>query len=364
MNEKTEKSGIRYEVVLAAFAVISLFVLWMASDAILLIFAGILLAAFLDALAHLLGKVAPWGHGVRLAIVCTILGLLLLVGIGWGSAVVAMQAGELAETLREQIDRVMTWLQSRGFAVPENLGGPSGEGGGGEAESSEEGGGGGSLSLLPNVSGLFGTAWTALGAIFGVLGNALFIIFLGLFFAIKPAVYRDALLLLVPVPSRPRVREVLDEAGETLRHWLLGQALTMTVIFFFTWAGLWLVGVQPSFALGLQAGLLAFIPTIGPLVSGVAIMLAGLANGMTGVLGALAIYAAVQTLESYLLTPLIQQRAIAVPPAFLFASQLVMGFLFGFYGLALATPLTALARVFILRFYVEDRLGDRRPSSD
>ena len=114
-----------------------------------------------------------------------------------------------------------------------------------------------------------------------------------------------------------------------------------------------LVGVQPAFLLGLQAGLLAFIPTLGPLLAGVAILLASLAFGKWGVIGGLAVYLTVQTLESYILTPLIQRRAISVPPAFLFASQIILGLLFGLYGLALATPLAAVARVMILRLYVE-----------
>jgi predicted PurR-regulated permease PerM len=367
MTEDPEKSDIRYEVTLAAFAVITLFVLWVASDAIMLIFAGILVAAFLDGLTHYLGKLLPWRRGIRLAIVCTVLGVLLLAGIGWGSAAIAMQAGELAETLREQIDQVLGWLEDRGIVVPQDFGLPPADAGGEAAQGDDgggEGGGGGAGSLLPNVSGLFGTAWTALAVIFGVLGNAVFIIFLGLFFAIDPAVYRDAVLLLVPPRRRKRVGAVLDESGEMLRHWLLGQALTMTVIFLVSWAGLWLAGIEPSFALGLQAGLFNFIPNLGPLVAGVAIVLAGLAMGVTGALSGLAIYVTIQILESYLLTPFIQERAIRVPPAFLFSSQLVMGFLFGFYGLALATPLAALARVFILRFYVEDRLGDRSASHD
>jgi predicted PurR-regulated permease PerM len=76
------------------------------------------------------------------------------------------------------------------------------------------------------------------------------------------------------------------------------------------------------------------------------------------VLGGLGVYLAAQTLESYILTPIVQDRVIHVPPAFLFAAQIVLGLLFGLYGLVLATPIAAVARVFILRFYVEDALGD------
>ena len=160
------------------------------------------------------------------------------------------------------------------------------------------------------------------------------------------------MLLLAPPDHRRRLQPVLDEAGERLRHWLLGQSLTMSLIGVFVWLGLTLVGVAPAGLLGLQAGLLAFVPTLGPLLAGIAIILAGLASGMWAVIGAIAVYLVVQTLESYLLTPMIQRRAISVPPAFLFASQIVLGLLFGLYGLALATPLAAIARVFILRLYV------------
>jgi predicted PurR-regulated permease PerM len=132
----------------------------------------------------------------------------------------------------------------------------------------------------------------------------------------------------------------------------------MLIIFLSVWLGLTLVGVGPAFLLGLQAGLLAFVPTLGLFLAGIAIVLASLAGGMWSVIGAVAVYLTVQTMESYFLTPMIQRRAISVPPAFLFGGQITLGLLFGMYGLALATPLTAVARVFILRLYVEDTLGD------
>jgi predicted PurR-regulated permease PerM len=357
-HDAPRSAAVRRAVALAAFAAAALFILWTASNAILLIFAGLLFGVFLDGLARLLGRVLPWGHGARLAVVCAVLGALLLAGIASGSTAIAQQASELATTLREQINQALAWLQQHGIQVQGSgstvaEGEPSGMDG---RESSTP-----TLrSLLPNLQGLFGTAWTAIAVVVGALGNAVVIVFLGIFFAAQPTVYRDALVLLVPPGRRAPVGAVLDETGETLRHWLLGQALTMSVIFVFTWLGLELVGVQPAFVLGLQAGVLAFIPTLGPLIAGIPIMLAGFAGGLSSIVGALAVYVAVQTLESYLLTPMIQRRAIEVPPAFLFASQIVLGLLFGLYGLALATPLAAVARVFVLRFYVEEALGDER----
>lgn len=351
------RADLRHAVALAALAVAVLFVLWTASNAILLIFAGMLFGAFLVALTRLVGRATGCGHGVGLAIVCTVLAILLLGGMAWGGTAITMQASELTTTLREQLDQILAWLQQRGIKISPDAGAPVQDVG--AAADRRTSGTATFRSLLPDFQGLFGTAWSAVAVALGAVGDALVIIFLGIYFAAQPTAYRDALLLLVPPARRPRVGEVLDQAGETLRRWLLGQALTMSVIFLVVWFGLVLVGVGPAFVLGLQAGLLAFVPTLGPLLAGVAIVLAGLAGGLWGVIGALAVYLTAQTLESYILTPMVQKRAISVPPAFLFANQIVLGLLFGLYGLALATPLAAITRIFILRLYVEDALDDR-----
>ena len=266
-----------------------------------------------------------------------------------GGTVIAMQGSELATTLETQVNHVAGWLSELGINLPSVGVGtaPKGALGGGASASSAL------RSVLPDVSGMFGPAWTAIAMVTGVLGDALVVVFFGLFLAAQPRTYRDAVLLLFPPHRRARLREVFDEAGETLRHWLIGQSLTMALIGIFVWIGLSLVGVEPAAVLGLQAGLLAFIPTIGPLIAGIAITLASLAYGLWAIVGAVGVYLLVQTLESYVLTPLIQKRAISVPPAFLFACQIVLGLLFGAFGLALATPLAAVGRVFLLRFYVE-----------
>ncbi|WP_348240446.1 AI-2E family transporter, partial [Salmonella enterica] len=73
--------------------------------------------------------------------------------------------------------------------------------------------------------------------------NLLVIVFLGVAFAADPHSYRDGVLRFVPPSKRRRAGKVLDGAGETLRHWLFGQILTMTAIFLFTWAGLAFLGI-------------------------------------------------------------------------------------------------------------------------
>lgn len=111
-----------------------------------------------------------------------------------------------------------------------------------------------------------------------------------------------------------------------------------------------------AFALGLIAGLLAFIPNIGPVIAIAPALLLALPEGRTTLLIVLAIYIGVQALESYAITPLIQQEKVSLPPALIIAVQLLFGVLFGLLGLALATPIAAALMTVINLVYVRDYL--------
>jgi predicted PurR-regulated permease PerM len=111
--------------------------------------------------------------------------------------------------------------------------------------------------------------------------------------------------------------------------------------------------------LGLIAAVLSFIPSLGPIISVIpAIMLGLTISPMMGLWVAL-LYLGVQILEANLITPLIQRRAISLPPAFVLASELLMGLLLGGAGLAFATPLTAVILVLVNMLYIEDYLKEK-----
>src|SRR5690606_44568 len=120
------------------------------------------------------------------------------------------------------------------------------------------------------------------------------------------------------------------------------QLISMTVVGVLTGAGLWLLGLPLAFILGALAALLAFIPNIGPVLAAVPAVLLALADGPTTVLWVIGIYVGVQAVESYLITPVVQQESVSLPPALTISFQLLMGVLYGILGLALATPLAAL----------------------
>ncbi|KQP10896.1 MAG: AI-2E family transporter [Methylobacterium sp.] len=350
---------------------------WSAVSTLMLIFAGILLGVFLDGLTQLLGKVLPAGRGLRLSLVSLVLAGLSLSMIAFGGATIMQQGRDLGQTVASQAGTVRDRLKAYGIDVP-GLSAPktapdgqaTPEDGkdkdGSDPKGKKQGGLAGLASgamespgsLLSDAGSVLGPAASVVIALFGALGNVLVIVFLGLSCAADPGAYRDGLVRFVPPRHRERARALLDGMGETLRHWLFGQLITMAVIFLCTWAGLSFLGIGGALILGLQAGLLAFIPTIGPLIAGVVIILAALASGLTAVLGALGVYLAVQTLESYGLTPYIQKRALDIPPATIFAGQLVLGVLFGLWGIALALPLMAVIKVLLAQLYIEDTLKE------
>jgi predicted PurR-regulated permease PerM len=187
------------------------------------------------------------------------------------------------------------------------------------------------------------------------------VLFLGLTFAAQPTVYRKGLLFMVPSRHRTDAAAIVDRIGETLERWLMAQMLTMFAVFVVTSIGLTVIGIQGAFILGIQAGLLAFIPTVGALIAGLIVVLASLASGWVAAASALVLFLGVHALESYILTPIIQRQALEIPPATLFAFQILLGTVFGIWGLALALPLIAIVKVIIDHF--KDNEGWTQPSA-
>lgn len=211
-------------------------------------------------------------------------------------------------------------------------------------------------SQLDGIAGYF---FSVLSSTLAVMSGVVLIIFLAIFIAADPALYRRGLLHLFPHHVRPRIGEVLHATATMLRRWLLTQLIGMTTIGVVTTIVLLILGVEAAFALGLLAGLLEFIPTIGPLLSAVpAIAMGFLDSPQTALYVALA-YIAIQFLESNLLMPMLMQEGVHIPPALSIAFQALMALLFGFLGLLVAVPLLAAALVPIRMLYVEDVVGDQ-----
>jgi predicted PurR-regulated permease PerM len=331
---------------------------WYFATTLLLIFTGMLLGVGLNALANGLGRRVHLPHAVRLAIICIVLAAMLSVVAYLGGATIAEQASVLSNTIKSQISHVRSFLESHGIDTSvfdlgnaTSTASSSGDTASAPAPSANARGplpGAGALASSGGaiVSQTFKLLFGAISAV----GNIFIVLFLGLAFAAQPSVYHDGLLFLTPAKHRIRATLIIDRIGETLERWLIAQIIVMIAVGVVTWIGLAIIGIPGSFILGIQAGLLAFIPTVGAIIAGVVVVLASLASGWIPALSALILFLGVHAMESYVLTPILQRQALDIPPATLFAFQILLGVVFGIWGLALALPLVAIAKVMIDHF--------------
>jgi len=331
---------------------------WYFAATLFLIFSGMLLAVALNAITNMLGRVVRLPHSLRLTIVCLVLAALLSGAAVLGGATIAEQATALSNTVKSQLVGVKAFLERNGIDTGYfDIGSPGVAG----ASTPPATPGAAPTHNLPSAGALASSGGAIVSQTFKLLlgtvsavGNFFIVLFLGLSFAAQPSVYRKGLLFLAPARHRARATIIVDRIGDTLERWLMAQIITMFAVFVVTWIGLAVIGIQSSFILGIQAGLLAFIPTVGALIAGLIVVLASLASGWVAAASALVLFLGIHALESYILTPMIQRHALDIPPATLFASQILLGVVFGIWGIALALPLIAIAKVMIDHFKADE----------
>jgi predicted PurR-regulated permease PerM len=140
---------------------------------------------------------------------------------------------------------------------------------------------------------------------------------------------------------------------------LKGTLLAMLIIGSLTSVGLMIIGVPLSLLLGVFAGLLEFIPNIGPFIASAPAILLALVEDPNKALTVAVFFVGLQSMEGYVLTPLVQKHIIDLPPVLTIMGQVVMGILAGPWGLLLAVPMVAVIMVLVKMLYIEDVLGDR-----
>lgn len=314
-----------------------------AVSVILVAFAGIILGIYLRGITNVLAKRIPLPRvGLLLAVVLAHLGLLVLFAM-WAVPALSAQLDRIGEDVARAWSEVRvliegTWLESLAHALPspERL-----------------------IADVPSVRERLLGAFS--NAIFGVIALAI-IVFVGLYLAWAPRSYLIGLLRLFPPQRRDRAREILGELYVTLARWVAGRTLSAAIIGVGTGLGAWMLGVPLPVPLGILAGLLTYLPNVGPVLTLVPASLLGLTRGWQVALGAIGMYCVVQFVESYLLTPFVERWAVRVPPALLLIAQAFLGALMGLLGVALAAPIVALCMVLVGRLYVEDRLGEELPA--
>lgn len=346
MDGKGTAAHTLIQAAVVALVALCVFAVLRGAEVFLMVFAGILFAVLFHGAASWLASKSGLSSSWAL-VVAVVAPLLLIVAAVWLVAPdVARQASELADRLPKAVQQLEERLSNSDWASPLIA----------QKERIQD--------AIPIDSSVFSLAGKALSTTFGAFGNFVFALAIGLFVAIAPGTYIDGLLRLVPLQSRSRARQVLNETGSALGSWLLAKLTAMVVIGILTAVGLWFIGIDLVLVLALLAALLSFIPNIGPVIALVPAALIAMVGGIDKLGWVIALYVAVQAFESYLLTPVLQQRMLDLPPALTVGVQVLLGVLAGALGVILATPLTVAVMVMTQMWYVEDILGDHGSQSN
>jgi len=224
-----------------------------------------------------------------------------------------------------------------------------------EGRAAKSQGGEGGLTGAKKVVEIIGKVFSTT---LGFIANTVVIFFIGLYLASNPAKYRTGLIRLFPKQRRERAGEIVDRLGYTLWRWLLGRLLSMAIVGVLMAVALMILGIPSPILLGLLGGLLTFVPNLGAILAIIPPAILGFAQGTSTGVAVLATYLGIQMIESYVITPLVQQRQIDLPPAMIIFAQVLLGVLTGFLGVAVATPIMAASVVLVQEIYVKDALGD------
>jgi len=189
------------------------------------------------------------------------------------------------------------------------------------------------------------------------LTNILFMVFIGIFVALNPSLYRSGLLALMPPGGRKRTNEIIDAIVAVLRGWLLGQFISMCLIGVVVGIGLSVLGIPLALLLGIISGLFEFVPILGPIIASVPGILIAFTMGIRTALYVTLFYLVIQQLEGNIITPMVQRKTVHLPPALTITAILIMSLLFGPLAVFIATPLAAIIMVLVKMIYIEDILG-------
>lgn len=340
----------RSQCIPAVLLAAALVVAWQVREIFMLLFGGIVIGVVLKRLKHYVQENTGWPHAVcMLALVLAFTGGLIVTWSLVANPLIS-QTRSLVESLPEiwqGIERRLAshpWLSDWWTRNQDEVEGSV-------SERSAEG-----FGWI--VSMLRGMLTSSVGLVIGLIA----VLAVGLYLAAEPRLYIAGMVHLVPRQWEGKVKQALDRCGDIITGWLVGQLFSMACVGVCITVGLWLLGVPHSLPLGVIAGLFAFVPNLGPIAAFFPTIFVALGKDPMLAVWAAILYISVQTVEGNFITPLFQEKIIAMPPALLLGFQLLMGAWAGLAGLLVAAPLLATLMALSQCLYVETILGKSRNS--
>ncbi|MDZ4767125.1 MAG: AI-2E family transporter [Chloroflexota bacterium] len=203
-----------------------------------------------------------------------------------------------------------------------------------------------------------------LGGVADTFLSILIVIFLSVYFLADPRMHQEGIVKLFPLGYRYRVREIIVRLDMTLRGWLRATIISMAFVLVGTWLGMTLLGIRQAAALGVLSGMLSFIPNFGPIIALVPSVAVAIVQTPENIGWVVVIIYGVSFVQSQVVTPLLVQESIQLPPVLVLLGQIIAGAFLGFLGIMLSVPITALIMVLVQEIYVKDMLGDKHPTGD
>lgn len=350
--------------------------IWFANQLVLTTFLGVLFGLAVSSGVDRLARFRiPRGAGAAIVVVAFI---GVLVGFGaWVAPTIRSQLVELRQRLPESLDRLQNWVDQHNGGLISTILSPAKTAAKRDSSAASSGRAADTTRAVRSdstdtfslrdrigqqLSGATRYFFPFLSSTLAALAGLLIIIFLSIYIGAEPELYHQGLMELFPRRTRRRAGEVLSAMAGVLRRWLVTQLIAMVVIGAGTTIVLIALRVKAPFALGILAGLLEFIPTVGPILSAVPAVAMGFLDSPEKALYVAVAFWGIQFAENHLLIPLLMKGGIDVPPALTILSQALMVLLFGFLGLMCAVPLLAATMIAIKMLYVEAVVGENLPA--
>ena len=318
VRREMAKAAVWFGIGIAILGVITL------GQPLLLIVGGAIFAVFLDGGARLLARYLPIPRPWRLLLVL-LLGFGFLGWVIWfAGTTIAAQFEALRAVVTGQFNRVMDFAASLGLMTGEPTNWRS--------------------QLLGGV----GRLTSAVGTVIGAIASIIAMIVIGIFLASEPRLYDRGIAWMLPLKNRAGFYRIAAHVGFTLRRLLFGRLVAMVFEGAFTWFMLAVGGVPMAGLLGLVTGVLAFIPNVGAITSGILMIAVGFSAGYGHGIWSIVVYFLVHNIDAYLVVPFVARRTVDLAPAVLLAMQLLMAALFGILGVLFADPILATLKVVLV----------------
>ncbi|TVP62721.1 MAG: AI-2E family transporter [Nodularia sp. (in: Bacteria)] len=324
--------------------VVLLYILWQIRQIILIVFASVTLATVLNQLVRFLQR---FRIKRSIAIFLTI-GFLVIILVGFSALIlpqITRQLQQFSYLMPMALERIRFWNDWLVRVIPDNF-----------------------LENIRNLryftqnlevwlNQLFRNFFFWLSSSLNIILGLLLFFALTIMFMANTSSYRRGFILLFPAFYRRRVDQIMTKCADSLMGWIKGTLITMLFIAVSSYIGLIIFQVPLPLVNALLAGLLEFIPNIGPTLSAIPPVILALADEPWKALLVIFWYVVIQQIESFIVLPLAMHSQVSLLPAVTLLSIVIFGSIFGFLGVFLAVPLVIILQVWIQEVLVKDVLN-------